>query len=387
MDDAAKSRSRIASDRHPDRRRRARPARRSPGSSRGTRTCASSCSKRGRTTGRSRRGAGPPGCSMRAHLPRTHDWGYHGPRPPDARERHRLRPRAGDRRLLRAQRLRRPARPPPRLRPLGGTAATPAGAGTDVAPAFERAKRGLRVRLVDDAELTPFHAAFIEGAVAAGIPRVRGYERPGRRSRASPPRPSISTTACAGTARSATSIRCATARTCASSAMRSSIAWRSRSGRAVAVQAIIGGRAGAHPRRADRPRGGRVRLARHPPPLRHRPGGRSPPARHRRPSTRSPASAMDWSITRRSKVHFAGTERLNRAMEAFEARHWLPDEQSLAKARSSRCTEAFDLHLYAVAHPPGAVRALGLPRLRQFRPAALGRHGEARLDGPGRAAR
>jgi len=54
------------------------------------------------------------------------------------------------------------------------------------------------------------------------------------------------------------------------------------------------------------------------------------------------------------KVHFAGTEGLHRAMDDCEARQWRPDEQSLAKARSSRCTEAFDLHLYSVAsHPPG----------------------------------
>jgi choline dehydrogenase len=52
------------------------------------------------------------------------------------------------------------------------------------------------------------------------------------------------------------------------------------------------------------------------------------------------------------ELHFAGTERLNREMEAFGASHWLPDEQSLAKARSSRCTEAFDLHLYAVITRP-----------------------------------
>jgi choline dehydrogenase len=49
------------------------------------------------------------------------------------------------------------------------------------------------------------------------------------------------------------------------------------------------------------------------------------------------------------KVHFAGADRLHRAMDDCEARQWRPDEQSLAKARSSRCTEAFDLHLYAVA--------------------------------------
>ena len=47
-----------------------------------------------------------------------------------------------------------------------------------VAPAFERAKRGLLVRLVDDAEVTPFQAAFVEAAVAAGIPRVRDLNDP-----------------------------------------------------------------------------------------------------------------------------------------------------------------------------------------------------------------
>jgi choline dehydrogenase len=52
------------------------------------------------------------------------------------------------------------------------------------------------------------------------------------------------------------------------------------------------------------------------------------------------------------ELHFAGTEWLNREMEGFGASHWLPDEQSLAKARSSRCTEAFDLHLYAVITRP-----------------------------------
>jgi choline dehydrogenase len=52
------------------------------------------------------------------------------------------------------------------------------------------------------------------------------------------------------------------------------------------------------------------------------------------------------------EVHFAGTDRLNRAMAEFGAAHWLPDEQTLAKARSRRCTEAFDLHLYAVITRP-----------------------------------
>ncbi len=40
---------------------------------------------------------------------------------------------------------------------------------------------------------------------------------------------------------------------------------------------------------------------------------------------------------------------LDRAMADFEQSHWSPDEQSLAKARSSICQEAFDIHIYAVA--------------------------------------
>ena len=36
-------------------------------------------------------------------------------------------------------------------------------------------------------------------------------------------------------------------------------------------------------------------------------------------------------------------------MADARSRGWLPDEQTLVKARSSRCSEAFDLHLYAVS--------------------------------------
>ena len=35
-------------------------------------------------------------------------------------------------------------------------------------------------------------------------------------------------------------------------------------------------------------------------------------------------------------------------MAAFARDRWMPEEQTIAKARSSRCTEAFDLHIYPV---------------------------------------
>jgi choline dehydrogenase-like flavoprotein len=42
---------------------------------------------------------------------------------------------------------------------------------------------------------------------------------------------------------------------------------------------------------------------------------------------------------------FEVTERLAQSMEEFEASHWRPTVQALAKAQSPGCREAFDLHL------------------------------------------
>ncbi|MGH2558564.1 MAG: GMC family oxidoreductase [Thermomicrobiales bacterium] len=50
-------------------------------------------------------------------------------------------------------------------------------------------------------------------------------------------------------------------------------------------------------------------------------------------------------------LSFAGSPELQRQMRAFGARHWAPEEQTIGKARSSHCAEAFDLHLYPVNSP------------------------------------
>ena len=50
-------------------------------------------------------------------------------------------------------------------------------------------------------------------------------------------------------------------------------------------------------------------------------------------------------------VDFAGSPDLERRMTAFAATTWMPEEQTIAKARSADCTEAFDLHLYPVGGP------------------------------------
>jgi len=50
-------------------------------------------------------------------------------------------------------------------------------------------------------------------------------------------------------------------------------------------------------------------------------------------------------------VRFSGTPELERRMAAFAAERWLPEEQTIAKARSPHCGDGFDLHLYPVGGP------------------------------------
>lgn len=294
-------------------------------------------------------GRWPAGLLDARYLPGTHDWGYHG----RAHATHenvtafdRARVIGGSSAHNGCVALLGHRRDYDRWAELGNT-----GWGwEDVAPAFARAKRGLRVRLVDDSDVTPFHAAFIDGAVAAGVPRVVDMNDPDDDQ---------------GVAASPVNIF---------DGMRwnSSLGYldpvRERpnlrivgdvlvdrvevaNGRAVAVQAIVGGErvrilaarivlsAGAYGSPAILLRSG------------------IGPADDLRtlgidPVHPLPGVGLGLADHPTVELHFAGTDRLNRAMETFGASHWLPDEQALAKGRSSRCTEAFDLHLYAVITRP-----------------------------------
>jgi len=51
---------------------------------------------------------------------------------------------------------------------------------------------------------------------------------------------------------------------------------------------------------------------------------------------------------------FSGTPELERRMTAFARAHWMPEEQTIAKARSSRCDRGFDLHLFPTGGPEPA---------------------------------
>jgi choline dehydrogenase len=65
-------------------------------------------------------------------------------------------------------------------------------------------------------------------------------------------------------------------------------------------------------------------------------------------------------------LQFTGTDALRERMTAFGRDHWMPEEQTIAKGRSSRCTEAFDLHFY----PEGGPYADGRSRWSFIMPVA-----------------
>jgi choline dehydrogenase len=53
----------------------------------------------------------------------------------------------------------------------------------------------------------------------------------------------------------------------------------------------------------------------------------------------------------RVSLSYAGTRELEEMMATFARDRWMPEEQTIAKARSSRCTQVFDLHIYPVGGP------------------------------------
>ena len=215
-----------------------------------------------------------------------------------------------------------------------------------VALAFERAKQALRVRQPDDAELTPYQAAFLAGATASGIPRVDDLNDPDDTAGVSPSPANIYQGTRWNTAFAYLDpVRQRANLTIVGKALVDRV--EVQAGRAVAVEAIIDGTrrriaarrivlaAGAYGSPSILLRSG-IGDAAELTPL-----GIAPV--HQLPGVgRALADHAAVQLTYRS-------EALDRQMHAFQASHWLPDEQVLSKTRSSLCKEAFDLHIYSVS--------------------------------------
>lgn len=217
----------------------------------------------------------------------------------------------------------------------------------DVAPAFARVTTALRVRTPADDELTPFHAAFLDAAVSIGIPRSTDMNDPDELEGVDACPVNIADGTRWNTALAYLDpVRDHPNLTVLGEALVDRV--EIDGNRAVAVHALIAGEAvrieaativlaaGAYGSPAILLRSGvgpaqeLQRLGRRP--VHNLPGVGGSLADH-------PAIG----------IIYRGTERLHEQMATFGARYWLPDEQTLAKARSSHCQEAFDLHIYAVA--------------------------------------
>jgi choline dehydrogenase len=291
-------------------------------------------------------GAWPPELLDASCLPRTHDWGYAG--------------------LAHASH----AEPTPfdRARVIGGCSAhngcvallghrldydgwagrgNPGWGWDAVAPAFERAKARLRVRIPERDELPPFQAAFVDAAVAAGIPPVADLNDPDDVSGVAPSPANIFEGIRWNTAFAYLDpVRNRPNLTILDNILVDRVAFEA--GQAVAVEAI---RDGARLRLPAR----RIVLAA---------GAYGSPAILLRSGV-GPADeiaslgiralhdlpGVGRALTDHPTTYFLyrGSAEIDRAMEQFGASRWLPDEQTLLKTPSSHCRGAFDLHLYAVS--------------------------------------
>lgn len=216
-----------------------------------------------------------------------------------------------------------------------------------VAPALERARRQIRVRHVADDEITPWQRAFVDACVASGIPWTDDLDDPDEAIGVGASPVNIVDGMRWNTALAYLDpVRERPNLTIVGDCLIDRVVVEN--GRAVAVEAL----AGDERRRIA---AGRIVLAA---------GAYGSPAILLR-SGIGPAGDLERmgivmthplaGVGRALVDHPAVNVRLDPSdplqvrMADAQSRGWLPDEQTLAKARSSRCSEAFDLHLYAVS--------------------------------------
>lgn len=216
-----------------------------------------------------------------------------------------------------------------------------------VAPAFERAKRALSVRIPTGNELVPYQAAFIDAAVDAGIPRVADLNDPDNTTGVAASPVNIRDGVRWNTALAYLDpVRDRENLTIAGNVLIDRVVIEN--GRAVAIEGIVDGE--RHTYRARRivlsagAYGSPAIL------LRSGVGPAGEIERHGIALVHElPGVGRNLADHPAIRLRYRGSDRLNAIMDEFRNSTWLPDEQALAKVRSSRCTEAFDLHLFATS--------------------------------------
>jgi choline dehydrogenase len=230
-----------------------------------------------------------------------------------------------------------------------GESGIPGWSYGSVWPSFQRAMKRLRVRQPEEAEITPYQQLFLENAERAGIPRVADLNHPDETR---------------GVAAAPVNISDGTRWNAALAYLTGTVRERGRLtilDNAVVDQVIIeGDRAiGVAIQRDGKPENvlaSRVVLSA---------GAYGSPGILERSGIGDPAHlesvgidlmhalpGVGASLTDHPAVclTYRGGEDLNAAMTELRSTGWCPDEQVLAKTTSSRCGDAFDLHIYAVSN-------------------------------------
>jgi choline dehydrogenase len=229
----------------------------------------------------------------------------------------------------------------------GWAAAGNPGWSTDeLLPIFRAASDRIRVRIPEPAEITPYQHAAMEAAALAGIPRVADLNNLDENLGMGPSPANIVNGVRWNTAFAYLDpVRVRSNLTVAGDAACDRLEIEGRRVRAVVIASAHG------PVRVEC---GRVIVAAGTygsPEILLR-SGIGDPAELREASIRPmldlPGVGRGLHDHPRISLHYAGTRALEQIMTAFAREHWMPEEQTIAKAQSSRCAEAFDLHVYPV---------------------------------------
>lgn len=216
-----------------------------------------------------------------------------------------------------------------------------------VRPAFDRAIQHLQIQTPRDEDVTPFHRSFINGAVAAGIPLSSDMNDPDEHLGVGASPVNVVNGVRWNTALAYLDpVRPKGNLTIIGNALVDRV--EVSNGRAIAVHALVDGK----PRRFAAERIVLAGGAYGSPAILLRSGiGPSNELSHLGIDHVHELPGVGKTLADHPAVNlrYLASAKLNDEMTAFGKHHWLPDEQSLAKARSSICREAFDLHLYAVA--------------------------------------
>lgn len=224
----------------------------------------------------------------------------------------------------------------------------PGWAFGSVRPSYLRAMERLRVRQPDDEEITPFQAIFLNGAIQSGIPHVEDLNHSGepRAVAAAPVNIADGVRWNAALAYLTEEVRNSGRLMILDNTMVDRILFRNKRPTGVVIH-----RDGAE----QTIKCPRVVVSA---------GAYGSPGILERSGIGDPAilnslhielihelSGVGESLTDHPAVtlRYRGSDELNQEMSALRASGWCPDEQVLAKAVSSQCEDAFDLHIYAVS--------------------------------------